>query len=242
MSAPVGLLFCYGKCIKNITHWDPCKHIKTHHSLRSVSSKFSKTPHALARNATRKSNHSCARGSKHITHWYQHKNPPLKPRQISQLRRQKNIMQSLTQKWSNKLCLSGQKKRHGQNLELLIEGCWRTLKVTAGSSKESLVHRVSRVQVDFSSSRHGTTVMCPVVGPVVEGCDTNGVVNMTNAGRHGVPELSTVICVSGIDVSAYLGKLVKYASRVFLIKLGNTNSRLDNVCLNNPCADLCCGT
>ena len=41
---------------------------------------------------------------------------------------------------------------------------------------------------------------------------------------------ATVICASGIDVSAYLGNLVKYASRVFLLKLGNTNCRLDNVC------------
>ena len=53
---------------------------------------------------------------------------------------------------------------------------------------------------------------------------------------------SAVICVSGIDVSAYLGNLVKYASTVFLIKLGNTNSKLDNVCWNDACADMCRGT
>ena len=53
---------------------------------------------------------------------------------------------------------------------------------------------------------------------------------------------SAVIFASGIDISAYLGNLVKYASRVFLLKLGNTNSRLDNVCWNNTCADMCHGT
>ena len=52
----------------------------------------------------------------------------------------------------------------------------------------------------------------------------------------------TVICASGIDFPAYLETLVKYASSVFLLKLGNTNSRLDNVCLNDACADMCCGT
>ena len=49
---------------------------------------------------------------------------------------------------------------------------------------------------------------------------------------------SAVIFASGIDISAYLGNLVKYASRVFLLKLGNTNSWLDNVCWNNTCADI----
>ena len=53
---------------------------------------------------------------------------------------------------------------------------------------------------------------------------------------------SAVIFVSGIDVSAYLGKLVKYASRVFLLKLANRNFRLDNVCWNDTCADMCSGT
>ena len=53
---------------------------------------------------------------------------------------------------------------------------------------------------------------------------------------------SAVICASGIDVQAYLENLVKYASMVFLIKLGNTNSRLDNVCLNDSCTDMCSGT
>ena len=50
--------------------------------------------------------------------------------------------------------------------------------------------------------------------------------------------VSAVICASGIDVLAYLGILVNHASRVFLLKLGNTNSRLDNVCWNNTCADI----
>ena len=54
--------------------------------------------------------------------------------------------------------------------------------------------------------------------------------------------VSAVICASGIDVLAYLEILVKYASRVFLLKLGNTNSRLDNVCWNYTSADMCHGT
>ena len=98
---------------------------------------------------------------------------------------------------------------------------------STGSSEESLVHRVPLVQVEFSSSRRGTTVICPVVGPVVAGCNAKGAANTTNPGRQNA---SAAICASGIDVSAYLGNLVKYASRVFLLKLGNTNSRLDNDC------------
>ena len=91
------------KCITNITRWDPHKCIKTHHLLISVSSKFPKTPRSRARNATRKSNHNCARGSKHITHWYPRKKPPLKSR--SQLRdhaiiNTKMVKQNLPA-WSN---------------------------------------------------------------------------------------------------------------------------------------------
>ena len=64
------------------------------------------------------------------------------------------------------------------------------------SLEESLVCMVARVQVDFSSSLRGTTVMCPMVGPVVAGCNATGGVNLMNPGRHGVPEhISSDFCV-----------------------------------------------